>query len=71
MHPGVLEIRHGGPRSAHAGTESVARGKASAPHSSIEPQRFGLPKARIKRWIHVAGSAMAEVDADTMLNTTG
>src|SRR5262245_15058227 len=40
------------------------------PHSSIEPQKFGLPKARIKRQIHVAESATTEVDPDTMLNTT-
>src|SRR6266496_2034925 len=40
------------------------------PHSSIEPQRFGLPKARIKRRIQGVESAIAEVDAETRLNTT-
>ena len=40
------------------------------PHSSIDPHRFGLPKARINRRIQTEESAMADVDPETWLNTT-
>ncbi len=32
--------------------------------------RFGLPKARIKRWIQGNESSIADVDGETTLNTT-
>ena len=40
------------------------------PHSSIEPHRLGLPKARIRRVIHGEASAIADVEAETEVKTT-
>src|SRR4030095_12527763 len=39
------------------------------PQSSIDPHWLGLPKARIRRWIHIAESPMAEVEGGAELNT--
>jgi hypothetical protein len=40
------------------------------PQSSIDPHWLGLPKARIRRWIQIAESSMAEVEGEAELNTT-
>jgi hypothetical protein len=36
----------------------------------MDPHRFGLPKARIKRSIQLNESSIADVDGETTLNAT-